>query len=86
MMNLKGNSREQIESICSKLSRRELTEIICKQALVEQLLRPSEIARSSSVPRKTVSKAIREGKFGDYFLRAENSVLVRWLRLTALSL
>jgi hypothetical protein len=43
---------------------------------VEQLLKPAEIAARSCLNKRSVLRDIRDGKFGDYYCRAENSIAV----------
>jgi len=45
-------------------------------ATVEQLLKPAEIAARSCLNKRAVLRDIRDGKFGDYYVRAENSIAV----------
>ena len=75
-MNAKGKTREQIEFVLAKKSRTELLDLIFSLVTVEQLFKPSEIAARSCVNKRTVLRDIRDGKFGDYFVRAENSIAV----------
>src|SRR5438093_9014884 len=75
-MNLYGKTREQIESALEGRSRADLLDIIFSLTTVEQLLKPSEIARRSCLNKRAVLRDIRDGKFGDYYCRAENSIAV----------
>jgi hypothetical protein len=75
-MNLCGKTREQIESALAGRSRSELLDIIFSLTTVEQLLKPSEIAARSCLNKRAVLRDIRDGKFGDYYCRAENSIAV----------
>ena len=75
-MNLHGKTREQIEKALAGQSRSELLDIIFSLVTVEPLLKPSEIAARSCLNKRAVLRDIREGKFGDYFCRAENSIAV----------
>ena len=75
-MNLRGRTREQIELLLANESRAELLDRIFSLVTVEQLFKPSEIAARSCVNKRTVLRDIRDGKFGDYFVRAENSIAV----------
>ena len=75
-MNLRGRTREQIELLLANESRAELLDRIFSLVIVEPLFKPSEIAARSCVNERTVLRDIRDGKFGDYFVRAENSIAV----------
>jgi hypothetical protein len=75
-MKLSGKTREQIESALAGRSRSELLDIIFSLTTVEQLLKPSEIAARSCLNKRAVLRDIRDGKFGDYYCRAENSIAV----------
>jgi hypothetical protein len=75
-MNLRGKSREQIESALAGKSRSDLLDIIFSLATVEQLFKPSQIAARSCLNKRAVLRDIRDGKFGDYYCRAENSLAV----------
>ena len=75
-MNLKGKTREQVQAVLANKSRLELLDIIFSQATVEQLFKPAEIAARSCINKRAVLKDIRDGKFGPYFCRAENSIAV----------
>jgi hypothetical protein len=75
-MNLSGKSREQIEAALAHKSRSELLDLIHSLVTVEQLLKPSEIAARSCLNKRAVLRDIRDGKFGDYYCRAENSLAV----------
>jgi hypothetical protein len=73
---LRGKTREQIEAALAHKSRSELLDLICSLVTVEQLLKPSEIAARSCLHKRAVLRDIRDGKFGDYYCRAENSIAV----------
>jgi hypothetical protein len=75
-MNLSGKSRKQIEAALAHKSRSELLDLIHSLVTVEQLLKPSEIAARSCLNKRAVLRDIRDGKFGDYYCRAENSLAV----------
>src|SRR5438552_19186226 len=75
-MNLRGKSREQIEAALGHKSRAELIDLIYSLVTVEPLLKPSEIAARSCLNKRAVLRDIRDGKFGDYYCRAENSLAV----------
>lgn len=75
-MKLKGKTREELEAALSSKSRSELLDIILSLATVEQLFKPSEIAARSCLNKRAVLRDIRDGKFGDYYCRAENSIAV----------
>ena len=75
-MNLCGKTREQIEAVLAGKTRSELLDIIFLLSTVEQLFKPAEIAARSRLNKRAVLRDIREGKFGDYFCRAENSIAV----------
>jgi hypothetical protein len=75
-MKLFGRTREQIESALAGKSRPELIDIIFSLTTVEQLFKPAEIARRSCLNKRAVLRDIRDGKFGDYYCRAENSIAV----------
>ena len=70
-MNLRGRTRDHIELLLANESRAELLDRIFSLVTVEQLLKPSEIAARSCVNKRAVVHDIRDGKFGDYFVRAE---------------
>lgn len=69
-MNLRGKTREQVESALASKSRAELLDIIFSLTTVEQLLKPAEIATRSRLNKRAILRDIRDGKFGDYFCRA----------------
>jgi hypothetical protein len=73
---LQGKTREEIESALAGKSRSELLDIICSLTTVEQLFKPAEIARRSCLNKRAVLRDIRNGKFGEYYCRAENSIAV----------
>ena len=75
-MNLRGKTHEEIERQLAGRSRSELIDLIFSLVTVEQLFKPSEIAARSCINKRAVLKDIRDGKFGPYFCRAENSVAV----------
>jgi hypothetical protein len=75
-MNLRGKSREQVEAALTNKSRSELIDLIYSFVTVEQLLKPAEIAARSCLNKRAVLRDIRDGKFGDYYCRAENSIAV----------
>src|SRR6476620_5005090 len=75
-MNLRGKTREQLETTLAYKSRSELIDLIYSLLTVEQLLKPAEIAARSCLNKRAVLRDIRDGKFGDYFCRAENSIAV----------
>jgi hypothetical protein len=75
-MNIKGETREQLEVTLAPNSRSELIDLIHSLATVELLLKPSEIASRCGLNKRSVLRDIRAGKFGDYFVRAENPICV----------
>ena len=75
-MNLRGKTREQLEAALAQKSRSELIHLIHSLVTVEPLLKPSEIAARSCLNKRAVLRDIRDGKFGDYYCRAENSLAV----------
>jgi len=75
-MNLNGKTRAQIEAALGHKSRSELIDLIYSLVTVEQLLKPAEIAARSCLNKRAVLRDIRDGKFGDYYCRAENSIAV----------
>jgi hypothetical protein len=75
-MNLHGKTREQIELALANKSRSDLLDLIFSLVTVEQLFKPSEIAARSCLNKRAILRDIREGKFGDYYCRAENSIAV----------
>jgi hypothetical protein len=75
-MNLAGKTREQIEVALASKSRTELLDLIFSLVTVEQLLKPAEIAARSCLNKRAVLRDIRDGKFGDYYCRAENSIAI----------
>jgi hypothetical protein len=75
-MNLRDKSREQVEAALSHKSRSELIDLIYSLVTVEQLLKPAEIASRSCLNKRAVLRDIRDGKFGPYFCRADNSIAV----------
>lgn len=75
-MNLRGKTREQLEAALAHKSRLELIDLIYSLVTVEYLLKPAEIASRSCLNKRAVLRDIRDGKFGEYFCRAENSIAV----------
>src|SRR5262245_39004282 len=75
-MNLSGKTREQLGAALRHKSRSELIDLIHSLVSVEQLLKPAEIAARSCLNKRAVLRDIRDGKFGDYYCRAENSIAV----------
>ena len=75
-MDLRGKTREQLEVALRHKSRSELIDLIHSLVSVEQLLKPAEIAARSCLNKRAVLRDIRDGKFGDYFVRAENSIAI----------
>jgi hypothetical protein len=75
-MNLRGKTREQLEATLAHKSRSDLIDLIQSLITVEQLLKPAEIAARSCLNKRAVLRDIRDGKFGDYYCRAENSIAV----------
>src|SRR5438094_5195836 len=75
-MNLRGKTREQLEVTLRHKSRSELIDLVHSLVTVEPLLKPSEIAARSCLNKRAVLRDIRDGKFGDYYCRAENSLAV----------
>src|SRR5436305_12223827 len=75
-MNLTGKTRDEIERHLAGRSRSELIDVIFSLTTVEQFFKPSEIAARSCINKRAVLKDIRDGKFGPYFCRAENSIAV----------
>ena len=75
-MNLSVKSREQLEAALAHKSRAELLDLIYSLLTVELLLRPSQIASRVGLNKRSVLRDIRAGRFGDYFVRAQNSICV----------
>src|SRR5436309_15836593 len=75
-MTLRGKTRQQLEAALAHKSRSELIDLIYSLVTVEQLLKPAEIAARSCLNKRAVLRDIRDGKFGDYYCRAENSIAV----------
>jgi hypothetical protein len=75
-MRLTGKTHEQLAAALAHKSRSELIDLIYSLVAVEQLLKPAEIAARSCLNKRAVLRDIREGKFGDYYCRAENSIAV----------
>jgi hypothetical protein len=73
---LHGKTREQLEVALRHKSRFELIDLIHSLVTVEQLLKPAEIASRSCLNKRAVLRDIRDGKFGNYYCRAENSIAV----------
>jgi hypothetical protein len=71
-----GKTREEIGRVLANKSRSELLDVIFSLSTVEQWFKPSEIAARSCINKRAVLKDIRDGKFGTYFCRAENSIAV----------
>ena len=76
MKGLVGKTREELGRVLANKSRSELLDLIHSLTTVEPLLKPSEIAARSCLNKRAVLRDIRDGKFGDYFCRAENSIAV----------
>jgi hypothetical protein len=76
MKSLAGKTREQLEAALAYKSRSELLDVIHSLVTVEQLLKPAEIAARSCLNKRAVLRDIRDGKFGDYYCRAENSLAI----------
>jgi hypothetical protein len=75
-MILRGKTREQLEAALGDKSRAELIDLVHSLVMVEQLFKPAEIAARSCLNKRAVLRDIRDGKFGDYYCRAENSIAV----------
>ena len=75
-MNLRGKTREQLEAALAHKSRSELIDLIFSLVTIEQLFKPAEIAARSCINKRAVLRDIRDGKFGPYICRAENSIAV----------
>ena len=75
-MNLHGKTLEQLEAALVHKSRSELIGLIHSLVSVEQLFKPAEIAARSCLNKRAVLRDIRDGKFGDYYVRAENSIAI----------
>jgi hypothetical protein len=75
-MHLDGKTRQQLEVVLRHKSRSELIDLIHSLVSVEQLLKPAEIAARSCLNKRAVLRDIRDGKFGDYYCRAENSIAI----------
>jgi hypothetical protein len=75
-MNLAGKTREQLQVLLASKSRAELLDLIFSLVTVEQWLKPGDIAQRSCLNKRAVLRDIRDGKFGDYYCRAENSIAV----------
>jgi hypothetical protein len=75
-MNLTGKTPEQLDTMLAHKSRSELIKLIHSLVTVEILLKPAEIAARSCINKRAVLKDIRDGRFGDYYCRAENSIAV----------
>jgi hypothetical protein len=75
-MYLRGKTRQQLDTALAHKSRSELIDLIYSLVTVEQLFKPSEIAARSCLNKRAVLRDIRDGRFGDYYCRAENSIAV----------
>jgi hypothetical protein len=75
-MILRGKTREQLEEALARKSRAELIDLVHSLVTVEQLFKPAEVAARSCLNKRAVLRDIRDGKFGDYYCRAENSIAV----------
>ena len=75
-MILRGKTRGQLETALAHKSRSELIDLVHSLVTVEQLFKPAEIAARSCLNKRAVLRDIRDGKFGDYYVRAENSIAV----------
>lgn len=76
-MNLQGKSRDEIAAALAGSSRAALLDIIVSLVEVEQLFKPSEIAKRSAMDKRTVLRDMHAGLFGgEFFKRAENQVMV----------
>ena len=82
-MNLRGKTRDQLEVALRHKSRADLLDLIHSLVSVEQLCwvpssisRKTEIAARSCLNKRAVLRDIRDGKFGDYYCRAENSIAI----------
>jgi hypothetical protein len=75
-MTLHGKTLEQLQVALRHKSHSELIDLIHSLVSVEQLLKPAEIASRSCLNKRAVLRDIRDGKFGDYYCRAENSIAV----------
>ena len=75
-MQLSGKTRDEVIRALTHKNRAELLDIICSLIAVEQLFKPSEIATRVHVNKRAILRDIRDGKFGDYYCRAENSIVV----------
>ena len=75
-MTLAGRTREQLDTLLAHKSRSELIDLIHSLVTVEILLKPADIAARSCLNKRAVLRDIRDGKFGDYYCRAENSIAV----------
>jgi hypothetical protein len=76
MRNLAGKTREELETLLRNSNRAELIEVIFSLTTVEQLFKPAEIAARSRLNKRAVLRDIRDGKFGPYYCRADNSISV----------
>jgi hypothetical protein len=75
-VNLRGKTRGEIEQRLATKSRSELLDLVHSLVTVEQLFKPSEVAARTHVNKRAILRDVRDGKFGDYIVRAENSVLL----------
>src|SRR4029077_10644237 len=73
-MNLHGKTRQQVEAALRHKSRLELIYLIPSLVSIDQWFKPSQIATLSCLNKRAVLRDIRDGKFGQYFVRAENSI------------
>ena len=84
-MNFRDKTREQIQQALRHKSRDDLVNLIHALSTLEQLYKPSEIAARTHVSKRAILRDLRAGKFGEYYCRAENSLLIpasgvqRWL-------
>jgi len=75
-MDLRGKTREQIEAALANKSRAKLLDLLYSLVTIEQFFKPAEIAARTCLNKRAVLRDIRDGKFGDYYCRAENSIAV----------
>ena len=73
---LRGKTREQLERLLQDKTRSELIDLVHSLLTVEQLFKPGEISARTHVNKRAILRDLRDGKFGDYYCRAENSVLI----------
>lgn len=74
-MRISGKTRQELEVLLKNKSRAELLDLIHSLTIVEQLLKPSEIASRSALNKRAVLKEIREGRLGPYYCRARRATL-----------